>query len=985
MKKKYNFYNLSKRQYTFLFALLLISTILFGCFKLKSLTHPSTAETNSYFDVTFVCEPNTNTKTEGKGFFGALIPKGWRVQDYTDYTVFFPNASENIYGRLCYDQYYTAQLAATLGTPDGYYWWGGRSIDDLELMHSDNNKCDNFAFTFRIYTNDKTGTFNLRYVVGTNGNGENPVGDGKYIDEQRSITITAGNKLPMKKTANWELLSPESGDQSEVWDQNAKFYADKDYDGFFTRWYGWTGGDIGRSAPLGDGRSIWVWGDSHTGAVSSNRTRLQVQNQFERNFVIEQSGEDFSAFRLINEGTPGSIKEVVVPTDDNGNKLDKHAEWYWPAGSTVYYRNGVPELQMVLSRVKNDGSGGMWGMEGVSADVAIFSLPDLKLKEIKKYKNRAVHLTVGNDRFGLDYAGYVFKDDDGIVYIYGAGDIAGICTRYGFVARVVNGDLTGEWEYYNAKTKEWSTDTSWQNSYDNWETAAVAPDPAFVFKDGGKYFGIAQPGRCFSRSITLYEADSPYGPFHNPKVIGVLPSAISSKDSYFCSLLAIHPQYSKNGEIFFSVSKNYQNESIPWYGQPGTADTYLPYFFRVKNWRDKLNISDMDITDNKGDLTAQYEDGLANLTDNSESTVYSASASTAWIQYVSPSSARLNRYTITSAADSPEKDPSHWKVLGSNDGITWTVLDERHYIEFDDRLQTVNYDVPITQTMYTHFRLDVLATKGGAGLQVAEWQMFGEFEYQKGTAAELETVTVNGENIPIQDVMIVNVLPTDNPKINIALSTKDYGTLVGVDSNISETMDKPGIKKHTIKVISEDGVNEKEYELVLNRWFSFDDIVNVKWNNTLMLYLNKLEEYSISGYQWYKNDNTIQGATSRAYSVGPKKTDLLDANATYHVAMSTRDGVLRSDAKKVSLKSMTVQAYPNPVKSGEALTLVADIDDELLTGSLVEVYNIQGNKINTVNVRDRATTINMPASVGVYMLKFKTKTDFEENMKVVVK
>lgn len=47
-------------------SLFLISIALYSCFKLKSLDHPATAETNSYFDVKFVCEPDVSIKTEGE-------------------------------------------------------------------------------------------------------------------------------------------------------------------------------------------------------------------------------------------------------------------------------------------------------------------------------------------------------------------------------------------------------------------------------------------------------------------------------------------------------------------------------------------------------------------------------------------------------------------------------------------------------------------------------------------------------------------------------------------------------------------------------------------------------------------------------------------------------------------------------------------------------------------------------------------------------
>ncbi len=232
----------------------------------------------------------------------------------------------------------------------------------------------------------------------------------------------------MKKEYDWQLLA------NNGWNENVKFYSDKDYDGFFTRWYGWNGGDIGISSLLNDGRSIWVWGgDSHTGIVTSDRARSTQEAQFERNFIILQDGEDFSAFKLINEGTPGNIKEAVIPTDDAGNALDKHKEWYWPNGSAVYYRNGVPELQMVLSRMEAAGEG-MWGNERDSTDVAVFSLPDLKLQKVEKYKHRTVYIEKGNDTYSLGYSGQVFKDDDGTVYVYSSAGVPGICQANAVVA-----------------------------------------------------------------------------------------------------------------------------------------------------------------------------------------------------------------------------------------------------------------------------------------------------------------------------------------------------------------------------------------------------------------------------------------------------------------------------------------------------------------------------------------------------------------------
>ncbi|MDR1886310.1 MAG: hypothetical protein LBQ70_00205, partial [Prevotellaceae bacterium] len=88
----------------------------------------------------------------------------------------------------------------------------------------------------------------------------------------------------------------------------------------------------------------------------------------------------------------------------------------------------------------------------------------------------------------------------------------------------------------------------------------------------------------------------------------------------------------------------------------------------------------------------------------------------------------LRRYTVTSAPDNPESDPLHWQILGSNDSISWTLLDERYYAEFEERGQTNSYTVPIDRP-FQYFRLNILATNGASELKIAEWQLFGQYAF----------------------------------------------------------------------------------------------------------------------------------------------------------------------------------------------------------------------------------------------------------------
>lgn len=736
----------TKRNYGRIVLICLISLTVFSCFKLKSVDQPGTAESNSYFDVTIVCEEDNFTmNVDSRGLFAALLPEGWTIRDYNSFNVYFPDGSE-ITGEFAYDQFYSDFVTANMETPDGYYWFGMRTIDQKDIYGF-----ETFSFTVRIFTDEKTGNFNLRYVVGDDTEGD----DGMYmrvITEYMPISITKGPDFPSEKETDWELVD------NAGWDESIAYYNDVDYNNYFRRWVGWNGGDVAISTLLPDGRSAWTFGDSFTGFVSSDRTRRNdLVCHMIRNAVLVQEGESFSSFRMVNSGNkPGADTALFVYSDDEGNPID--GEWYWPFGANVYYRNGVPELQVLMEHIKSTGDGA-WDMEYISCDVAVLDLPGLTLREI--VKDRQVGPT--------SYAGNLLLDDDGVVYIYGD-RTDNLCGAATFVARNMAGDLTGEWEFYNGKTNEWSKDNSWGSASD-WADYKTVGNSLFVFKDGGKYFAFEQ-SPCFGRESYVYDAESPIGPFTNKRLIGKLPEDMST-GNFFCYIPAVHQQFSENGELLYSISKNYSGDFEDLKGQAGSGDLYKPHFFRVKNWRPALNISSKDITTNDGELTASSTENLNALTDKNVTSVYGASVSSdSYIQYVSPSPGQLRRYTITSGNDQPEKDPLHWKVLGSNDGLSWVLLDERYYVNFEQRNQTISFTVPIDGE-FTHFRMQILAANASSDFRIAEWQLFGKAEGQKEVTGientirsnkwliypnpAKTTVHIKNDAAPIEEVRVANV------------------------------------------------------------------------------------------------------------------------------------------------------------------------------------------------------------------------------------
>ncbi|WP_438011685.1 basic secretory protein-like protein [Sorangium sp. So ce321] len=119
-----------------------------------------------------------------------------------------------------------------------------------------------------------------------------------------------------------------------------------------------------------------------------------------------------------------------------------------------------------------------------------------------------------------------------------------------------------------------------------------------------------------------------------------------------------------------------------------------------------------------------------------------------FLQYDSPNNEAyvLGSYSISSANDYPERDPRAWRLLGSNDGLTWTALDTRSNESFSARFQTKSYTVSGAQA-YRKFRLEIQQNFGGWGeIQLSELALYGS----PGTPVlpPPPVITASGENAP---------------------------------------------------------------------------------------------------------------------------------------------------------------------------------------------------------------------------------------------
>jgi hypothetical protein len=205
MKTKFTLRNFFLRKEGWLTVLIAAIFFFFGCYEFKVVNQPTDAYNNSSFEVSIImgrdADP-TNDFTIGAdlidtGLVGILLPVGWTVKDSIYYEIHaadslpdgngvMQHASQD-YSSTGYIVHNAQQSQALTDSadavPEGYYWWGGKTLADLQYL-------DSIFFTIKILTDEKIGTFYLEYAVGDEDSPTRVPFDPKCITEPMAINIT---------------------------------------------------------------------------------------------------------------------------------------------------------------------------------------------------------------------------------------------------------------------------------------------------------------------------------------------------------------------------------------------------------------------------------------------------------------------------------------------------------------------------------------------------------------------------------------------------------------------------------------------------------------------------------------------------------------------------------------------------------------------------------------------------------------------------
>ncbi len=124
-----------------------------------------------------------------------------------------------------------------------------------------------------------------------------------------------------------------------------------------------------------------------------------------------------------------------------------------------------------------------------------------------------------------------------------------------------------------------------------------------------------------------------------------------------------------------------------------------------------------------------FEDGPKAFDDNTntkwlDNTGVPNATNSCWVVYQFANAGyAVEQYTITSANDSPERDPRTWLLQGSNDGTNWTTLDSQSGQTFTSRFQKKTFTFSNT-IVYKNYVLSITANGGSNMTQLSEIELF---------------------------------------------------------------------------------------------------------------------------------------------------------------------------------------------------------------------------------------------------------------------
>ena len=288
----------------------------------------------------------------------------------------------------------------------------------------------------------------------------------------------------------------------------------------------WLGADGAYSVPLGDGRILWLFGDTFVAKTAAN---VRSESKMVRNTVAIQRGADptTASMTFFWRGTPDAPASFFAEDADR---------WYWPGHGV---RIGSA-LVLFLQRVRTV-SGGL----GFEADGWRAAIIDDASGDPSQWNIRIVAPSSAPAGLGVGSAANIIGDHVVSLAEREPGDHAG------FLVRWATSDLTAG----NLDGAEWWTSSGWQSGGSPSQVMANAGPESSVHFDATKKQWVHVRSDGFGAStIVVSFANALEGPWSQPVSLFRPPESDRAKILVYAG--KAHPELDAGGALAVTWASN---------------------------------------------------------------------------------------------------------------------------------------------------------------------------------------------------------------------------------------------------------------------------------------------------------------------------------------------------------------------------------------------------------------------------------------------
>ena len=310
------------------------------------------------------------------------------------------------------------------------------------------------------------------------------------------------------------------------------------------------GGDHGGSAPLADGRRMFVYGDTirESGRISPFMVRNSVLVA-DHGCVQPMDG-------------PGGM--AVIPDADDGTG-------YWPMSLRSTAIDGGTRVEVITNRVRDVGED---SFETLGSSLATFEVPTGRMPTLVKH----TPLTPDMEDHRVPTWGAAMWDDGDKTYVFGTASNEGKSTA-GWSLHVARTDPDtlddqATWEYWDGS--DWSAEAP-----STTESSAAELIPAdrgvshvlSVFERNGTWYAVSKEGDFTGSRLAVWKADSVTGPWTKHIV-----RSLENTDGIQRYTPLAHPDFATpSGKLLVSWSESPEDHSL-YHSKP---ELYRPEFEEI--------------------------------------------------------------------------------------------------------------------------------------------------------------------------------------------------------------------------------------------------------------------------------------------------------------------------------------------------------------------------------------------------------------------